>query len=72
MAKRKSWTDLSEEQRRGVSGAVAMQLILLAAALIDIARRPQSRIRGSKLAWAVASLVNIAGPICYFIFGRKR
>jgi hypothetical protein len=45
-----------------------------AAALIDLARRPASAVRGSKAAWMVSiTLVNSLGvlPIVYFLRGRR-
>jgi Phospholipase_D-nuclease N-terminal len=54
-------------------GLLAAVLCLLAAALIDIKRRPASQIRGSKRMWTAASLINwFIGPVAYFIFGRRR
>jgi hypothetical protein len=50
----------------------AVQAALLAAALVDVYRRPQEEIRGSKLAWILVSFVNFVGPVSYFLFGRKR
>jgi hypothetical protein len=49
--------------------------LLKLAALIDLARRPASNIRGSKPRWAAAvALLNSVGivPLAYFVFGRKR
>ncbi len=69
------WSDLSPRTRRLiVTGAVA-EGALKAAALIDLARRPASQVRGPKLLWAVVVvLVNSLGgaPLCYFAFGRRR
>lgn len=49
---------------------VLLQWGLLLAALIDLVRR--ERTRGPKWAWAlVIVLVNIVGPIVYFLFGRE-
>ncbi|MBT1001427.1 PLDc N-terminal domain-containing protein [Paenarthrobacter sp. DKR-5] len=70
--RRKSWKDLSGQQRRTVVLAGTLQLSLLVAALRDIARRPAEQIRGPKPAWAAACFVNFAGPIAYFLFGRRR
>ena len=49
------------------------QLALLAAALVDIHRRPAEEINGSKWVWSAVALVNFMGigPIGYFLFGRK-
>ncbi len=69
---RKQWKDLSAGQRWGVVLSAAVQLGLLATALLDIYRRPAEKIRGSKPVWALVSLVNFVGPIAYFLFGRRR
>jgi hypothetical protein len=45
------------------------------AALVDLARRPASEVRGSKIRWAAAIVfVNSLGalPITYFARGRRR
>lgn len=71
MAK-KRWEDLSTAQKGGITLAGAIQISLLAAALVDIYRRPAEEIRGNKLLWTAASFVNFIGPISYFLLGRKR
>lgn len=68
----KSWSNLSTGQRRGVVLSGVVQFVLLGAALVDIWRRPEEEIRGSKRLWALASFVNFVGPVAYFAFGRKR
>jgi hypothetical protein len=51
---------------------VALELILLLVALVDLIRREPERIRGSKLMWVlVVLLASILGPILYFVLGRK-
>jgi phospholipase D-like protein len=70
-AKRKL-RDLSATQRAAMGTAVAVQIGLLAAALVDLRRRPAKKIRGDKRLWVAASFVNYAGPIAYFTVGRKR
>jgi hypothetical protein len=68
----KRWGDLSSTQRRAVVLSGVVQLGLLAAALVDIYRRPDGEIRGPKRLWAAAAFVNFVGPISYFLFGRRR
>ena len=47
-----------------------IQLILMAFALLDIARR--DKLRGPKWVWVlVVIVVNIIGPIIYFVLGRE-
>jgi hypothetical protein len=70
--RRVQWNELSAGQRRGIVLAGVVQIALLAAALLDIRRRPADAINGSKLLWTALAFVNFVGPIAYFIFGRKR
>jgi len=75
MAARKQWSDLSERNRKLLIAVGVVEGCLKIAALIDIKRRPASKIRGPKWLWAaVVSVVSSAGllPISYFVFGRKR
>lgn len=47
-----------------------IQLTLMAIALLDIARR--EKLRGPKWVWVlVVIVINIIGPIIYFVFGRE-
>ena len=70
--RQKQWKDLSVVQKRSLVLLGALQLVLLAAALIDIRRRPAEAINGSKRLWTAVVFVNFIGPISYFLFGRKR
>lgn len=50
---------------------IAVQLILLAVALIDCIRA--ERTRGPKMLWIpVIVLVQMIGPVLYFVFGKER
>lgn len=47
-----------------------LELALMAAALVDIARR--ERTKGPKWVWIVVVIVfNLIGPLVYFIAGRE-
>jgi hypothetical protein len=49
---------------------ILLQLLLMAAALIDLARR--ERTRGPKWVWVLVIIfINILGPIIYFMLGRE-
>ncbi len=69
---KKQWSDMSPQKQMAISVAGLVQVALLGAALIDIRRRPAEQINGSKKLWAMAAFINFAGPIAYFVFGRKR
>ena len=66
------WEELSTPQRAGIVAAAAVQLGLLGAALLDLAKRPSGEVNGSKRVWAAVSFVNFVGPLAYFAFGRRR
>ena len=49
---------------------ILIELALLIIALVDVVRRPNTN--GPKLMWVlIIILVNVIGPILYFIIGRK-
>jgi Phospholipase_D-nuclease N-terminal len=66
------WSDLSKRQRTLLAAAATAEATLKIAALVDIDRRPADQIRGPKIAWRLAMVVNFIGPVSYFAFGRKR
>lgn len=70
----RKWSDLSAGTRTLLIVGAAVEGCLKAAALTDIARRPRTRIRGSKWLWAaIVTVVNSFGgaPLAYFAFGRR-
>ncbi len=70
--KQERWSELSSGKHRLIAVAGLVQLSLLAAALVDLRRRPADEINGSKRLWRAASFVNFIGPLAYFAAGRKR
>lgn len=72
MKHHRSIRDFSPRHRAMMGLAALVQLSLLAAAQIDLLRRPADGVRGSKWGWRAATLVNFVGPIAYFAFGRRR
>jgi hypothetical protein len=71
MDRRRRWNDLNPGQQRAIVAAGVVQLLLAAAALLDLARRPSEQVRGPKRLWAAAAFVNTVGPLAYFAFGRR-
>jgi hypothetical protein len=67
---KRTWKDLTPQERTGSIVSVLIQLTLAAIAWTDLARRPEKYVRGPKPLWALAITVNFVGPISYFIFGR--
>jgi hypothetical protein len=72
---RRKWSDLDPRVRHVIVVAGAVEGALKVAALVDLARRPADRVRGSKARWATAvTLLNSFGavPIAYFVWGRRK
>jgi hypothetical protein len=70
----KRWSDLDPRARQTLLVAGAFEAGLKVAALIDLAQRPRSDVRGSKTVWAATlTLVNSGGvvPIVYLLRGRR-
>jgi hypothetical protein len=70
--KKRQWSDFSHGQQRAIVAAGVVQNSLLAAAWIDLYRRPAERVNGNKRLWAAGVLVSWVGPLSYFVFGRRR
>lgn len=70
--KKRSWSEMTDAQRRWVVVGATVQLLLQAAALRDLRRRTASEVNGPRWAWACATFVNTVGPLAYFAFGRRR
>ena len=70
MAKKKL-KDLTSGQKKGLGALTGVQFLLAGAALRDLRRRPKNLIRGSRGWWMAACGINFAGPIAYFLFGRR-
>lgn len=48
-----------------------LQFILLVVALLDLIKRPETN--GPKWVWLlVIVLINLIGPVLYFVFGRTK
>jgi hypothetical protein len=69
MAKRR-WSDLTTGQQRAIIVGGAVEVVVTAVALRDLARRPSAQVRGSKAGWVLAFVVQPFGPLAYFAFGR--
>jgi hypothetical protein len=68
------WNDLDPRARQAVMIAAGVEAGLKIAALIDLAQRPASSVRGSKAVWATCiTVINSFGlvPIAYLLRGRR-
>lgn len=73
MSVKQHWNDLDPNVRRNLLIAAGVEGVLKVAALVDLARRPQHGVRGSKGRWAAALvLVNSGGALPLYYFARVR
>jgi hypothetical protein len=70
MTKRR-WSDLTTGQQRAIIVGGAVEVVVTALALRDLARRPSSQVRGPKAGWVLSFAVQPFGPLAYFAFGRR-
>lgn len=70
MASRK-WHEMTGSQKFGVTAGGIVQFVLAGLAWNDLARRPAKKVHGPKAVWAAVIAINFAGPIAYFVGGRK-
>lgn len=70
MASRK-WSDMTGPRKFGVIAAGIVQFTLAGLAWSDLAHRPAKKVNGPKGVWGAVIAINYAGPIAYFIAGRK-
>ena len=66
-----TWSELTPLQRRAIVAGGALEAVITAAALRDLARRPSAELRGPKAAWVVAFFVQPFGPLAYFAASRR-
>jgi hypothetical protein len=66
-----TWSDLTPTQQRLIIVAGVAEVVLTTVAMRDLGRRPASTVRGPKLLWRLACVVQPVGPIAYLVVGRR-
>lgn len=72
MGKKRSWNEMTAQQKTGIIIGAIVQITLAALALRDLRRRPAALVRGPKKLWYAICAVNFIGPLAYFSVGRLR
>jgi hypothetical protein len=67
----KTWSDLSDTQRRLIVAGGAAEAVVTTIALRDLARRPSATVRGPKVLWLLGFVVQPFGPLAYLWVGRR-
>jgi hypothetical protein len=65
------WSDLSPRVQTAIVVGGIAELVMTTIAVADLARRPATQVRGSKLLWLGTFVVQPVGPILYFLAGRR-
>ena len=68
---KKKWSDLTPTQQKAIIAGGAVEVIVTALALRDLARRPASEVRGRKSLWVLSFVVQPIGPLAYLLRGRR-
>ena len=68
---KKKWSDLTPTQQKAIIAGGAVEVIVTALALRDLARRPASEVRGRKSLWVLSFVVQPFGPLAYLLRGRR-
>jgi len=63
---------MTEKQKRILTVALVIHVIMLSLTWRDLSRRPAAGVRGKKALWRIASLLNTSGSVTYWLFGRRR
>ena len=71
VSEKKRWSDLTPGQQRLVVVGGALEVVMTAWALRDLARRPAGDVRGPKWVWRASFVVQPVGPVAYAAFGRR-
>lgn len=70
MAK-KQWSELSPLARKAIIVGGALEFGLTTYAWRDLGKRPRDQVRGPKLLWRLAGIVQPVGPLAYLVLGRR-
>jgi hypothetical protein len=62
---------MTEKQKRILSVALVIHVIMLSLTWRDLSKRPAAAVRGKKGMWRLASLLNTSGSVTYWLFGRR-
>ena len=66
----RSFSDLSPAAQRVAALTGVVQVAMLVAAQVDLARRADHEVRGPRRVWQAVVLVNVVGPLAYWRWGR--
>jgi Phospholipase_D-nuclease N-terminal len=72
MPQRKRWNDLTPTQKTLLLVGASIELSLTMTALADLVTRPSTALRGPRLAWLAALVVQPFGPVAYLTLARQR
>lgn len=69
--RKRTWAELSGPQRAGLVVVAAVEAVVTTVAARDLAARDAAQVRGPKLLWSLALMVQPVGPLAYLLVGRR-
>lgn len=67
---KQKWNELSRARKTAIVVVGVAEFAITTFAMVDLIRRPAVQVRGPKLVWALACLVQPFGPVTYLASGR--
>jgi hypothetical protein len=64
--------ELSTRSRALITVGAVVQFVLLGIAWLDLRKRAEAELRGTKKLWRKLIYINYAGPLAYLFIGRRR
>jgi hypothetical protein len=62
---------MTDRKVRILAVALVIHAIMLKLTWLDLRKRPDTAVRGTKRFWRLASSVNTTGSVAYWLFGRR-
>jgi hypothetical protein len=62
---------MTDRQVRILAVALVIHAIMLRVTWLDLRKRPDAAVRGTKRFWRLASSFNTTGSVAYWLFGRR-
>jgi len=63
---------MAQRRKQLITLLVVVDLIMAACTFVDLRRRDDSQIRGSKRFWRIVTIANPGNSLAYWLVGRKR
>lgn len=70
--RKKKWHELTSAQQTAIIVAGVIEFVVTGIALNDLIHRSSTEVRGRKMLWGMAFVVQPIGPLAYLTVGRSK